>query len=44
MLSAEFATFIEPTGVLDATDLAFIFRGVEIFLVPIREILQERCH
>jgi hypothetical protein len=35
ILSADFATLSEPTGILDATDLAFVFCGAEVFLIAI---------
>lgn len=44
MLSAEFATLIEPTGILNATDLAFVFCAAEILLVSIGGVLPERCN
>jgi hypothetical protein len=42
MLSADFATLREPAGILDATDLALVFCGAEIFLIVIGGILPQR--
>jgi len=44
MLNAEFATLIESTGILDATDLAFVLCGAEILLIAVGGVLPERCN